>query len=425
MMTPGETLVERARFLASSWRRDLDLSSLIGAELATNDVGGADVVAIGKAAGEMASAACTTLGERVARALVICDDEGSASAPRTADVVIGTHPLPDERSARAGAHLIDFLASSTSDTTVILISGGASSLCVVPAPPLSLDDLHAIFRASLEHGVDITTLNRLRAATSMIGGGAVLGHLRTRTSQALIMVDNVISGPEWVASALTYEFWPARSEVLALIDAFGLARSELGGRIIASFEYRRRTTTGARVSRHVNRVVAEPAMMLASIEREAAAQGFEVRSLGARIHDDVSLAARQWADALGERTPGVALCVLGVGEVALRIRGAGTGGRCQHFALTMADAMAEFGTDGDAAFVAIASDGRDFVDGVAGAWVERATMQRAQALGVDVQRALGDDDSNTALARLGQLIAGEHTGWNLCDVYLAVADDQR
>jgi hydroxypyruvate reductase len=112
------------------------------------------------------------------------------------------------------------------------------------------------------------------------------------------------------------------------------------------------------------------------------------------------------------------VAVLGVGEVTVRVRGAGTGGRCQEFAWYMAKVLAEL--DRDATFVARASDGRDFVEGVGGAWVERSTMERALSSGVKLLAVAQANDSHSALHALGQLLEGGHTGWNLCDLYVAL-----
>ena len=424
-MAPHSDLIDQARSLATSWRTELDLSRLIREQLERCEVldppGPIDVVAIGKAAGEMASATLSILGARVARTLVICDDEGSSCAPSSAEVVVGEHPLPGDASLRAGVRLLGFLASSTSPGTVFLVSGGASSLCVAPAAPLTIEDLHAIFRAALESGADITTLNRLRASTSLLGGGAVLARRRGDVSVSLIMVDNVVSGPEWVASGLTYDFRPSSLEVRQLVEAVGLTGGELAERIVFASEQRGRLIGQHRPARHLNRVVADPAMMLASVEREATARGYQVYALGSAVHDDVQEATQRWSDAIAALgSLARPTCVVGVGEVTVRVRGRGTGGRCQQFALSMAEPLAELDVDDDAVFVASSSDGRDYVEGVAGAWVDSSTTRVAEEYGIDLGRALDDNDAFDALGALGQLIDGAHTGWNLCDVYLAL-----
>ncbi len=100
---------------------------------------------------------------------------------------------------------------------MFLLSGGASSLCVVPAPPLTVEDLGEVWRGALRAGVDITSLNQIRASTSLIGGGALLRHVRAQRSTSLILVDNVVSGAQWVASAMTYDYEPTSREVDELV----------------------------------------------------------------------------------------------------------------------------------------------------------------------------------------------------------------
>ena len=146
---------------------------------------------------------------------------------------MGEHPVPGEGSLRAGQAVLDFLDEpSDADATLFLISGGASSLCVVPAPPLSLDDLAAVWEAALRSGADITTLNMIRAASSLIAGGAVLRHVGTARSESFILVDNVVSGAEWVASAMTYDFRPSEAFVSELWDRIGVTDAGVRSRLL-------------------------------------------------------------------------------------------------------------------------------------------------------------------------------------------------
>ena len=86
----------------------------------------------------------------------------------------------------------------------------------------------------------------------------------------------------------------------------------------------------------------------------------------------------------------------------------------------MAPALAALGAP--ASFVAHSSDGRDYVEGVAGAWVDESTLARVGEAGLDWAAIKADNDSHRGLAALGQLIEGGHTGWNLCDLYVAALE---
>ena len=255
------TLLADALHLSSSWLDELDLTSLVETALRehVSDEVAVDIVALGKASREMASAAAGALGDRVRRRLIICDEESARRAPLD-DVMVGDHPVPGVASLRAGRALVEFLSSEkAAPCTVFLVSGGASSLCALPGDPLTLRDLREFWDAVLAAGVNITTLNQLRAATSQLAGGAVLRLVRSQRSLSLIMVDNVVSGASWVASGLTYDYAPDTDEFVSLLGAVQLMDTPLGARLLDAFSShatlmtrrsRRATTTWSSPNRH-------------------------------------------------------------------------------------------------------------------------------------------------------------------------------
>ncbi len=415
-------LLTDALVISARWTDELNVNVLVEGQM--RDAGlldahlTVDVVALGKASRIMASGAREILGRRTRRQfLVVADDDGEISGPG-AGVMVGDHPVPSARSLAAGRGLVAFLDESSADVTLFLISGGASSVCAWPAGALGVVELGEIWRAALAAGVDITTLNQLRAATSRIAGGAILRHVRTPRSLSLIMVDNVVSGPQWVASALTYEYRPSLADVSRLVRSIGQSGTNLEAAIVSAFEDRRSVWAEPMTTAHQNRTVAEPVMMLELARREASRLGYRVVDMGSAVSGDVGDVVRQWGDVIAAASAPVdRCCVLGAGEVTVKVRGGGVGGRCQEFAWRMAAVLSERTSDG--VFVARSSDGQDFVPGVAGAWVDRSTTSRALEQGIDVEHLLATNDVFHGLEALDQLIAGRPTGWNLCDLYVA------
>jgi glycerate 2-kinase len=408
--------------VSGAWMERWDLDALLGERLATLELGSSvAIVAIGKAAREMAAGTERNLMGSVARRFIVCDDESARRDPYDAVVRRGDHPVASDDSIRNGEQLVEFVRSATRDSSVLfLISGGASSLCALPQPPLTLADLRGIWRAALAEGVDITTLNQLRAASSAIAGGKILELVGSTTSASLILVDNAVSGAPWVASALTYWFAPSLEEVRALLATVGLADTELGFRFERASSQRAATMTAPSVT-HRNVVVAEPGTLLAAADDDARKLGYRVVSMGAQINGDVADVARQWHETLRRETrSGDRFCLIGVGEVTVRVEGNGLGGRCQAFAATMAQHLR--GERREVGFVARATDGRDFLAGVGGAWVDGATWDRGVAGGVDWLEVLRQTNSYVALRTLNQLVDGGHTGWNLCDLYVLCVD---
>jgi glycerate 2-kinase len=417
-------LLHDALAISDAWSSALDLHAMIETQVRSLDVpdAGVDIVALGKAAREMALAARDVLGDHVLRQLVIVDEGPAFSLDADVEFVIGEHPLPGLGSLMAGERLVDFLdQSSAAQCTIFLISGGASSLCTLPTSPVVLDDLHELFAAVLEYGADITTLNKLRAACSSIAGGAVLRRVRTPRSFSLVMVDNVVSGVRWVASGLTFDYTPVRDEVRQLLSDVGQRDTRLASRILDASEVRGEIMGQPVTTVHENRVIAEPSQVLASVGAEAARRGYRVIDLGASLHGDVQeIVDAMAAKVVSESLINGAFCVVGVGEVTVEVRGDGVGGRCQEFAWRMAGAFGEY--ERDVVAVARSTDGRDYVRGIAGGWSDRETVRRARELGIDFAGVIQDSDSYHALHELGQLIGGGRTGWNLCDVYLCVVD---
>ena len=415
-------LLNDALAISDAWSRGLDIRELVKARLRESNALDVDVdiVAIGKAAREMSEASRDVLGEHVKRRLVIVDEGPAFSMDSDVEFVIGEHPLPGLGSLMAGQRLVEFLdRPSGAGCTIFLISGGASSLCALPQPPVGLDDLHELFAAALESGADITTLNKLRAASSSIAGGAVLRRVRTPRSLALIMVDNVVSGERWVASGLTFDYTPSGAEVEGLLEDVGRGGTEFAMRILEAARNRGQVMRETATTVHENRVIASPSDALVAVADEATRRGFRVIALGNALRGDVQDVVKHMAETIRSNSlTSEQFCVVGVGEVTLRIRGNGTGGRCQDFAWRMAKVLDS--TERDTVVVARATDGRDFVKGIAGGWVDDATLGRAREQGIDWTSVVENCDSHQALADLGQLLEGGRTGWNLCDVYLAV-----
>jgi glycerate 2-kinase len=406
--------------IANAWRAGLQLGELIADGLNRTEVVdmAVDVVAIGKASREMANACHAVLGDHVRRILIVTDEEWDPAF--NAEVVIGSHPLVSDASIAAGERLVAFLGEPTSATsTVFLVSGGASSLCALPLQPLTVSDLSSLWDAAVEAGLNITTLNQLRAATSGIAGGMVLRYVRTPLSTSLIMVDNVVSGEEWVASGLTYDFRPSPDELAALVDQLNRPGSPLVDRLLRAAAHRRTLTSEPIATAHQNVVIAQPSLVLQRASNAASRLGYRVVDLGSAVHGDVADVAKLYESVIDDETRrGGSFCVLSVGEVTVRVTGSGRGGRCQELAWLMAPRLANLGRG--AFFAAVATDGRDFVDGVGGAWVDQTTMATLAKMSISWDDIARSNDSFRGLSLLDQLLAGGRTGWNLCDLYLAI-----
>ncbi|MGH7366249.1 MAG: MOFRL family protein, partial [Candidatus Rokuibacteriota bacterium] len=115
-------------------------------------------------------------------------------------------------------------------------------------------------------------------------------------------------------------------------------------------------------------------------------------------------------------------CLIAGGETTVTVRGVGSGGRCQEWALAAAIELE--GVDGMVALAA-GTDGTDGPTEAAGALADGQTAQRAREAGQDPRARLAENDSSPVFAALGDLVVTGPTNTNLLDLYLLFIDPPR
>jgi hydroxypyruvate reductase len=105
------------------------------------------------------------------------------------------------------------------------------------------------------------------------------------------------------------------------------------------------------------------------------------------------------------------------GEATVTVRGSGTGGPNQEFALALAVELD--GIEGWAAFAAD-TDGNDGSTDAAGGIVDGETAQRIRDADLDPEGALAGNDSYAALEAGGALLVTGPTGTNVNDLRVAL-----
>ena len=110
-------------------------------------------------------------------------------------------------------------------------------------------------------------------------------------------------------------------------------------------------------------------------------------------------------------------CLIAGGETTVTVKGRGTGGRCQEFAL--AAALELLPTD-RITILAAGTDGTDGPTDAAGAIVDAGSVGRGAAAGADARQALKDNDAYRFLVASGDLLVSGPTRTNLLDLYVVL-----
>ena len=118
------------------------------------------LVAAGKAAWQMAAAACDFLGEVICAGIVITKYSHVKGPLAACTCCEGGHPIPDGNSFRAARAALPLGENRFErDTVLFLLSGGGSALFELPL--ISGKELQDITSQLLASGVDIVEMNTI------------------------------------------------------------------------------------------------------------------------------------------------------------------------------------------------------------------------------------------------------------------------
>lgn len=386
------------------------------------------VVGAGKASGTMAEAAETVLDGIPVEGLVAVK-ERREPGPRRVRVVEAGHPIPDGRGEAAGAEILRLARDAGPDDLVLcLISGGGSALTPAPVPGVSLAEKQAVTRLLLESGATINELNAVRKHLSRLKGGQ-LARAAHRAPVVALLLSDVIGDPlDVIASGPTAPDPTTFDDALAVLDRFGLrtrvpptVRAHLEAGAHGEGEETPKPGDPA-LAGVTNAVIGNNGLVVEAALAAARRLGLAPCLLTRRLHGEAREVARVFAAVLDEiACSGFPVarpaCLIAGGETTVTVRGRGTGGRCQEFALALAPELAAMQ---DVVVLAAGTDGSDGPTDAAGAVVDPTTLERARGKGLDARRALAENDSHPFFATLGDLVVTGPTGSNLMDVYLGL-----
>lgn len=384
------------------------------------------VVGAGKASGAMAAAVEEAWGDLITDGVVAVKD-GHTAPTRKVRLLEAGHPVPDERGA-AAARQIHALAESAGadDLVLVLVSGGGSALTPAPVPPITLADKQALTRLLLAAGATINQLNAVRKHCSLLKGGQLARAAAPARVEALLLSDVVGDPLDVIASGPTTPDVSTFAEALGILDRFGLRERaplaivehlERGGRGGVPETPKPGDPVFARV---INRVIGNNALVVDAAAARARQLGFAPNVLTRSLEGEARDTAGRFLE-LGQairtgRGPVAApACVIAGGETTVTIRGKGSGGRCQEFALAAALGLEN---QQDVVILAAGTDGSDGPTDAAGAIVDGESAQRARRHGADPARGLEDNDSNHVLGRSADLVVTGPTNTNLLDLYM-------
>lgn len=374
------------------------------------------VIGAGKASAAMAAALEHHYGDAAPLEGIVVTRYGYGAPTRKIKIVEAAHPVPDAAGLEASNLIVKAVENLSADDLVIaLISGGGSALLAMPAAGITLEEKRAINKALLACGAPIDEMNCVRKHISAIKGGRLAQAAYPARAVSLIISDVPDNDPSVVASGPTCPDATTQAQALEILRRYTI---EVPDRVWAHLNDPENETPkpGAECFKRTQTLMAARGMdALEAAGTFATAQGFEVINLGDGIEGESREVARamvrQAKDMAKSRTK--PFIILSGGETTITLKGSGSGGRNQEFALA---AMIEAASDPRIFGLAIDTDGIDGDRDIAGAVFTPESLSAAHAKGLSPGDYLADNDSYGFFARLpGHLIQTGPTHTNVND----------
>lgn len=364
------------------------------------------LVAVGKAAWQMARAAIRYLDRPIEAGIVVTKyGHGMGKLPRVTCYEAG-HPVPDANTYAATQAVLDLTADlKKTDTVLFLLSGGGSAL--LEKPLIDSDEYQNITKQLLASGADIVEMNTIRKRLSAVKGGRFALHCAPAQIEGIVLsdvlgdpIDSIASGPA-AADPSTSE------QAEAIAKKYRLTLSEAAWRCL-------KTETPKQADNAHLQIIGSVRELCRAAEAACRERGYAPVFLTDRLNMEARDAGRWLAQILREHTNSTTpLAFLAGGETVVRVTGTGLGGRNQELALAAAEGIA--GMD-RAAVIAVGSDGTDGPTDAAGGYVDGDTLAALEAAGISPDAALRNNDAYHALQSVGGLIVTGPTGTNVNDI---------
>lgn len=371
------------------------------------------ILAVGKAAGQMASGYFAA-GGTAKSALIILPDNVVCSVPEGAPsdtrIVHAAHPVPNHASEKAArAALSHANALGADDYLICLLSGGGSSLLSLGAGAMTLPEKQQINQALLASGAPIEEVNIVRKHLSAIKGGRLAKAAMPARVFTYALSDVPGDVPSAIASGPTVGDATTSQDALSVLAKYDIHASPAITAHLQDHASESPFPEEACFAHGEFHIVASAMTALQKMADALAAAGYVPHILGDDFQDDANQLAHAMAEKAKLVPAGTAL--ISGGEASVRVNGTGSGGRCSQFAHQMALLAIK-----DVAGIACDSDGIDGAAPVAGAYFDDTSLARAEALGIDAAAMLANNDSHRFFKSLGDQIITGPTETNVNDL---------
>lgn len=364
------------------------------------------LVSAGKAAWQMAKAACDCLGDRIEKGVVITKYGHVKGEIPNIICYEGGHPVPDANSFIGTQAAIDLVNDLTAaDTVVFLLSGGGSALFEKPLIPG--EELQDITNQMLASGANIVEMNTVRKRLSAVKGGR-FAQLCYPAKVFSVVLSDILGDPlDMIASGPACPDLSTCEQALAVVEKYHLRLTERAQCLLQQETPKEITNVETQITGSVRELCAAAADACRTLGYEPMILTDQLCCQAKEAGCFLACVARSHADSKKS------LAFLAGGETVVQITGNGTGGRNQEVVLAAAAGIS--GLRNVVVFSA-GSDGTDGPTDAAGGIADGDSAGELLVQGIQIHKVLEENDAYHALEKIDGLIFTGPTGTNVNDV---------
>lgn len=364
------------------------------------------LVAVGKAAWQMAKASADILKGQIEKGIVITKYGHIQGDIPGIECFEAGHPVPDANTFAATQKVIGLTEELQADDQVLfLLSGGGSAL--FEKPLISTEELSDITKQLLACGADIVEMNTIRKRLSAVKGGKFARLCEPAAIFAIVLSDIVGDPLDMIASGPACADSATAEDAIAIAEKYHLKLSERA-RALLEMETAKTVT-------NVETSITGSVRNLCMAAKEACEKlGYETMILTDALQCEAKEAgAFLAAIAKTHQNTEKSLAFIAGGETIVHVTGKGLGGRNQELALSAAEGLAACK---NTAIFSVGSDGTDGPTDAAGGYCDENTKEKLRRAGMNIYEVLKENDAYHALQKTGGLIITGATGTNVNDV---------
>lgn len=386
------------------------------------------IIGAGKGSAAMAVAAeehYIATGEAGKISGLISTRHGFGLPTKIIEILEAGHPVPDANSI-VGAERAIALAKSAgpNDLVLCLLSGGASAIWAAPVAGVSFEAKQALTKQLLKSGAPISEMNCVRKHLSEVKGGKLAAAVYPARLLTLAISDVPGDNPDEIGSGPTVADRSTLADARAVLAKWNIEPSPEIARALADPANETLKAGDPKLANSSYKIVAAPRASIEAAAKIARDLGYRVVTLGDDLEGEARDVARKHAEmALEAKRKGEKIAIMSGGELTVTVRGNGSGGPNQEYALGLAIAL-----DGSPGISGLAGD-TDGIDGggghagdPAGALVFADTLQRAATANLNAAKFLENNDSTGFFRPLGDLILCGPTQTNVNDFRVILVD---